>query len=237
MLCFPAAVCVIMNMTVCLAGVPLELTLHYPDYGPEFAPFRTDRPPAAAVPETVQPDPYEEQMALSLRASESLLAFDRVIFHGVAFRWRERAWILTAFSGTGKTTQYMQWKRLYGDKVQIINGDKPVLEFRDRDILVHPSPWRGKERMGQPISAPLGGVILLEQGPENRITRLSPRQAAGRIFCQLQLTRDTAEPVRRAAALAERLLRSVPLWQLTNRGDLASAQLTHDTIGKEENRE
>ena len=46
-------------------------------------------------------------------------------------------------------------------------------------------------------------------------------------------TRSTPLDVRRVCALEERLLQSVPVWQLVNRGDEASARLCRDTLAKE----
>ena len=172
-------------------------------------------------------------MELCTRACDALLPFERAIFHGVAFIWRGQAWLLTALSGTGKTTHYIQWKRQYGSEISIINGDKPVLDFSDEGISVHPSPWRGKENMGSMRSAPLGGIIMLKKGQGNAMRRVEPQEAVAELFMQFLFTRSTPLDVRRVCALEERLLQSVPVWQLVNRGDEASARLCHDTLAKE----
>lgn len=177
--------------------------------------------------------PYVEHMELCTRACDALLPFERAIFHGVAFIWRGQAWLLTALSGTGKTTHYIQWKRQYGGEISIINGDKPVLDFSEEGISVHPSPWRGKENMGSMRSAPLGGIIMLKQGQENAMRRVEPKEAVAELFMQFLFTRSTQLDVRRVCALEERLLQTVPVWQLVNRGDEASARLCHDKLAKE----
>ena len=105
-----------------------------------------------------------------------------------------------------------------------------ALEFRKDGILVHPSPWRGKEGLGSLDTAPLGGIILLEQNEENRMRRLLPAEAAGPLLTQLLFTRKNADDVRAACALEERLLAQVPVWLLQNRGDAASAALCRDTL-------
>lgn len=124
----------------------------------------------------------------------------------------------------------MLWKLCFGEEIQILNGDKPLLEFRKDGILVHPSPWRGKEGLGSLDTAPLGGIILLEQNEENRMRRLLPAEAAGPLLTQLLFTRKNADDVRAACALEERLLAQVPVWLLQNRGDAASAALCRDTL-------
>ena len=141
--------------------------------------------------------------------------------------------LLAADGGTGKTTHYNQWKRQYGGEISIIHGDKPVLDFSEEGISVHPSPWRGKENMGSMRSAPLGGIIMLKQGQENAMRRVEPKEAVAELFMQFLFTRSTPLDVRRVCALEERLLQTVPVWQLVNRGDEASARLCHDTLAKE----
>lgn len=166
------------------------------------------------------------------RASDVLLPFRRCAFHGVAFLWRSKAYIFTAPSGTGKTTQYVLWKMLYGDEIGVLNGDKPVLESRDDGLWVHPSPWMGKEGMGRAESAPLGGVIYLAQGQENTIRLMRPRESVVPVFAQFLFTAPGPEAVEQVCRLEEDMLRTVPVWLLTNRGDEASARLTHDTISQ-----
>ena len=104
---------------------------------------------------------------------------------------------------------------------------------------MHPSPWRGKENMGSMRSAPLGGIIMLKQGQENAMRRVEPKEAVAELFMQFLFTRSTPLDVRRERTIqyyrvtVERLLQTVPVWQLVNRGDEASARLCHDTLAKE----
>lgn len=235
-----------MKKTIELAGIPIGIDLLYTDALLTFSESFTDRSPVSSV--AVLPSeldavrnnyrddsstPYIEYMELCPRVSDALLSFDRVIFHGVAFKWRERAWIFTAPSGTGKTTQYIRWKTLFGGEVSIINGDKPVLSFANDNITVHPSPWNGKEGMGQQLSAPLGGIVMLRQSGKNSIERVSAKDAAGVLFIQFLFSRNTPDDVRRVCRMEERMLRNIPVWRLENRGDADSARLCHDTLAKE----
>lgn len=202
-----------MELTVVLAGIPVRLSLRSPAYAACFQPFWTEADPVAAVrvPEDALKEAaphYEagttpeqvEYLELGPRVCDALLPYGRILFHGAAILWRGRVWVFTANSGTGKTTQYMLWKLCFGSEIKILNGDKPLLEFREGGILVHPSPWRGKEGLGSLDAAPLGGIILLEQSEENRMRRLLPAEAAGpllRSCCLPARTRTmSAQPVR-----------------------------------------
>lgn len=233
------------TINIALGGIPLALALRSPVHLPEFAPFATDRAPLARVrvPEETlaarlartpeNPPDYEEMMALCPLTSDALIPYGRMLIHGAALLWRGRAWLLTGPSGTGKTTQYVLWKEQFPREVGILNGDKPVLELRAGEPWLHASPWSGKEGMSRQGCAPLGGIVLLEQGAENRMTPLAPGRVAGQLFMQLLFSRSTPAQVRQACALLEGALDRVPLWRLVNRGDPASARLCHDTLEKE----
>ena len=228
-----------MKISVKLAGLPMEIGLQYSKYLYIFAPFASEEPPMAFA--AISPDElvraaawypeggaaYAEMMELCPRVSDALLPFDRLVFHALAFEWRGRVWLLTGPSGVGKTTHYLRWKLRYGEELRLLNGDKPLLEIPPEGaITVHPSPWYGKEGMQQYFSGPLGGIILLEKAAENRMRRMTPREAAGCLFTQLLITR-------RACALEQALLERTPLWLLQNRGDSAAAELCRDTLSKE----
>ena len=63
--------------------------------------------------------------------------------------------------------------------------------------------------------------------------RVEPKEVVAELFMLFLFTRSTPLDVRRVCALEERLLQSVPVWQLVNRGDEASARLCRDTLAKE----
>ena len=234
-----------MKETIELAGIPLAIELATADHLAAYAPFKTKAAPLLRVGVSAReadalrrrcgqdgPASYWAHLLLSLKISDALLPYGRTVFHGVAFLWCGQAFLFTGESGVGKTTQYLLWKLLYGADVQMINGDKPILAFDGPRIWVHPSPWTGKEGMGQPIDAPLGGIVLLRQGPGNLIRRLTAEESTQALRAQLLVSRD-GPAVRR---MAERLAREVPVWLLTNRGDEASARICHDALAEHEKR-
>lgn len=235
-----------------LAGIPLRLQTESAIDHRVFERFKTGRPPdatAKSTPEFVElwkneydpgkPEWVAEYNEIASGVTKALLPFGRCVFHGVAFIWHAKAWIFTARSGVGKTTQYALWKILYDDEISILNGDKPILECRaDGTVYVHPSPWQGKENFGSMDSAQLGGIICLSRGNENSICRMKPVEALIPIYRQILYYADNAESAEQAIRVAEQVATSVPIWRLRNMGDKASAILTHDTLVRfEENEE
>lgn len=217
-----------------LGGVPLRLLCRFEHSG--FSLFATDEEPVTTLSLPMEPENSEKEFLwFAAKCGSALLPRNRMVFHGAAFLWRGKAWILTAPPGTGKTTQFLFWNLLYGDEVTILNGDKPVLsENGDGSFTVCPTPWRGKEFLGSSLSAKLGGIIYLAQDRENSIRRLSEQEAVEPIFGQILFCAEGREDLDSACVMEEKLLRSVPVWFLKNRGDEASAALCHETLQKYE---
>ena len=180
---------------------------------------------------------YGEYVISCNYACDELMKHGRMVFHGASFLWKGFAWLLSAPSGTGKTTQLRLWKKLFPDEFEIMNGDKPILEIKDSgEIIVHPSPWKGKENYGRDdLCAPLGGIIFLRQAKENTIRRMAPAESARKLFGRIYSTFNTEEEVLSAGRLLEAVLNAVPVWILDNKGDEASALLTRRTLSEERN--
>ena len=176
-------------------------------------------------------EPFTEFNLLLEHFCNQLLPYDRCLFHSVGICADNQAWLITAPSGTGKSTQYRNWKALFGDEVQLICGDKPILEFQNSgDIIVHPSPWRGKERWRGSSPAKLSGVVYLEQGLYNEISLMSASDALVPLYTQFLYQPETETQLRQVASMLDRMVSQIPVWKLVNTGDKASARLTYDTI-------
>lgn len=167
-----------------------------------------------------------ESKCLAALISDAIMPYNRLVFHCVAFLWHKKAWLITAPSGTGKTTQYRNLKRLYGDAIQVISGDNPVLHFQnDGTIMVYPSPWNGKENYSGNDTAPLAGIVWLSQNVENKIERLSPKDAVVPIFHEINTYSRTPEQVHQMFHLEEKIITSVPVWKFENTGTPASSEI------------
>ena len=231
------------QMTV--AGHPLRYAFLYPEtrFFLRPLPRRTegDDFDIAVTPELIEQgrnflepdssDPYVEYRCLIELTARRLLPFGGCVFHSVSFFWRDRAWLLTAPSGVGKTTQFCNWQRLHPDEITMISGDMPALETKsDGAVWVHPSSWNGKENLFSQLSAPLGGIVLLEQGTENQIAPLSPRDGVMPLLGQFMAVPETEEELLAMSALLDRMLRQVPVWKLVNLGNDASTELLRGTL-------
>ena len=76
------------------------------------------------------------------------------------------------------------------DGVKFINGDKPILEYKDNQFIAYGTPWMGKEGLGEKTQAPLCGLCFLEQAPENSIKRMTAAETSARLFTQILLPKE-----------------------------------------------
>ena len=262
------------EIAVTLAGLTFSCRLRYPESARYFQKPDPGAPRVGTgsvsmskedwaffVSDGAEETPHSEYSLLCFNFSDALLPYDRVLLHGVALRWRDRAWLICAASGVGKSTQARWLQQLRPGEFDIICGDRPVLQFchcepvtdvtgvairtpvqslplegkvspqaTDEVVLVHPSPWNGKEDWRGAPAAPLAGLILLERGEENRLVSLTDREAALPMYSHLIQTGCEPENIRRVAALETRLLQSVPIWKLTTHEVPASTKLLLGSI-------
>ena len=179
------------------------------------------------------PDPAFTEYVISCSyACDRLMEEKKIVFHGASFLWKDNAYVFSAPSGIGKTTQLRLWKEIFPDQVQILNGDKPILEVSNKEeVMVHPSPWKGKEGYGRDdIVAPLRGIILLKQAPFNRIRRIKPEEACKALFCRTYSTYNTEKEIHDAAKIVESILEKAPVFMLENKGDEESVWMTRHAL-------
>ena len=187
----------------------------------------------AALPEGVT-EHYVEFHCLMGASSLKLIEHGRCLFHAVALEYRGRAWLLTAASGVGKTTQLKNFMRLFPGEASVICGDMPVIEARDDgSVWVHASPWNGKERIsGLGNAAELGGMIFLAQAKENALEELSPRDAVMPVFRQFTVRPENKEQIELLAKLTERVCSAAPTYLFRNLGDDASTAMLKELFDK-----
>lgn len=156
------------------------------DEMPVFSVSVTDEQRTAELQIATEPttEEYAEALCLYREIAERIPLFDRVVFHGAAIAYEGKAYIFTAPSKTGKSTHVRLWKQVFGEKVTIINGDKPILSLKDGNITVHGTPFAGKENWQNNVSAPLGGICFLMQGKNNTISPVSPKDAFTKLCLQ-----------------------------------------------------
>lgn len=92
--------------------------------------------------------------------------------HSASILYREKAWLFSAPSGTGKSTHAKLWQDLYD--TPMLNGDLNLIGMKDGRPVVYGLPWCGTSGIFTTETYPLGGVIFLRQSDQNNIRSLTP---------------------------------------------------------------
>ena len=229
-----------------LADLPVTYRFLYPETAEKYRFFITEEAAGQPDAETKEEDfsiweaSYREEAGrteaefriMVLILSEYMLSHRRCVCHAVAVRWKGLVWLFSAWSGTGKTTLYRNWKKYLGDEAEILSRDMPFLECRDDgSVRVHVSPWNGKEGYHGEGSGKLGGILFLKQGQENRMEHMMSREAILPVFRMILVPLRSPETAHLTALMTERILKSrIPIWSFENTGDLRSAQASTAAI-------
>ena len=173
------------------------------------------------------PEPFLERAAIQRRFAEHLLMHGTLLLHGSALALDGRGYLFTARSGTGKSTHTRLWREVFGNRVQMVNDDKPFARLTAAGVTVHGSPWSGKHGLDSNISVPLAGICLLERGAENVIRPAAPEELKELLKGFRPRTDAQAAAY---DALLEELLCRVPLWHLDCNKDPTAARTAHDAM-------
>ena len=156
----------------------------------------------------------ETQNTFSHIALEELLLHrDRIILHASFIASELGGILFSGPSGVGKSTQAALWERFEGARQ--INGDRPILGREDDRWIAYGSPYAGSSRCHVNESCPVRAIVLLEQGAENRLTRLTVGQAFHRLFAQTTVNSWNPWFVERVCDLVSHLAASVPVYCLS----------------------
>lgn len=159
-------------------------------------------------------DNYIEIIVTLLRIADELPDRNKFLMHGAVVAWNQRGYIFTAPSGTGKTTHARLWKKYLGPDVEIINGDKPILEVKEEEIIAYGTPWAGKERLQKNTCVPVRGVCFLRQGEMNNIHKLNKREALLLLLPQIYIMSDSKK-AGRTLELFGKVLEQIPVYEFS----------------------
>ena len=211
-------------LKISVAGIVFEIEHAYPHIAAQCASYLCDGEPSHTVrvtPEMILrekqsatgevSDGYCESLAAYREISRYLARHDALLLHSAVIEVNGRAIAFSARSGTGKSTHIRLWKRVLGDRVRIVNGDKPIIRFRnDGTPIAYGTPWAGKEGWQRNVGVPLQSIVILRRGETDRILPLSKEEAALELLGQI-LIGETEGEAAASMEMLDRLIASVDL--------------------------
>lgn len=234
-----------MENTYCFAGLSMRVNTVGTGVHRLCRPYATNAPARIAVRVTQDDiehersredrpgysDAYLEALAVCRKVAEKTPEHGTFLFHGSAIAVDGQAYVFTARSGTGKSTHARLWRDMLGERAVMVNDDKPLVRVHaDGTATAYGTPWDGKHRLSHNIAAPVRAICILERAEENRIRRISKREALPTLLQQAY------RPASRAAlahtlALIDRL--NVNLYRLGCNMEMGAAEVAYAAMSGE----
>lgn len=168
---------------------------------------------AEGLPNHRRTDCFLENNAIHALLAERLVEENVLLMHGSALCMDGQAYLFTAKSGTGKSTHARLWREAFGDRVWMINDDKPMLRIEETGVTVYGTPWDGKHHLSRNASAKLKAIVNLTRDESNHIAPMSRADAFPVLMKQCFGSRNPAT-MARVMELEKRLLRAVDFYTL-----------------------
>ncbi len=132
---------------------------------------------------------YLETLAVYRKICERLVDDNIILVHSSVLMVDGQAVMFLAPSGTGKSTHSRLWCQVYGERVTMINDDKPLVSVRTDNngthLTVYGTPWCGKHGIETNTSAPVKAIFILKRSETNYTKKLSPKEAFPYIYRQI----------------------------------------------------
>lgn len=159
-----------------------------------------------------------------------LLRFDGMLLHASAVEMDGKAYLFSGPSGMGKSTHTRLWQQEFGSAAQVFNDDKPALRLIDDRWYAYGTPWCGKDGINQNRKVPLGAICFLKRGSENRIRPLTAAEAVPLLYGQTMYRLRKPENALRLMSAVDKLVRTIPIYELENLPNAAAARLSCETM-------
>ena len=152
-----------------------------------------------------------------------------VRMHASVVSLEGKGYLMTAPSGTGKSTHTRLWRQCF-DQCELVNDDNPVVRIEQGKAMVYGSPWSGKTPCYRNVCHPVGAYVRLFQEPENNIHPYQPLEAYAMLLPAMScMVWDKRMQTGVSKTVAE-MVRLNPMYRLGCRPDEAAARLCRDTI-------
>ena len=183
----------------------------------------------AAKPNCLSTKPQLENFAFSNIFNRAAIKHGVMLVHSSALIYNNGAYLFSADSGVGKSTHTKLWLKAFGDKVHIMNDDKPVVRLYDDHAQAFGTPFDGGSGIAHNENYPLKAIIFVERGEKNSVRIPTSREIIQKLYFQTarMVNRETAEKM---LLNFEKLLTLSKFYVLTCNMDISAAYVAFDGI-------
>ena len=173
-----------------------------------------------------------ENLAFSTQFNRRAIRFQTMLVHSSAVVCDGRAYLFSADSGVGKSFHTRLWLQAFGDRVHILNDDKPVVCMSGEVPMVCGTPFDGGTGIALNESVPLGAIVFIERGGQNAVRVPAAKEIIQRLYFQTVRIVNAATADRMLDNFA-RLISMTKFYVLTCNTDIAAAYTAYNAVAGE----
>lgn len=154
-----------------------------------------------------------------------------LLVHASVIRKDGYGYLMTAPSGTGKSTHTHLWyKNIPG--CDLMNDDNPIVRVTGDDAIIYGSPWSGKTPCYKNTQAPIGAFVRIQQRPENTIRQMRAVEAFATLLPAVSSMKWDARVYHGICDTVSLLLGKVRVFELGCLPNEEAALLCYETVRK-----
>ncbi len=229
-------------MVYSIAGVNFKINLEYKNALPYLAPYRTFEQAEfeiSAPKDEVESvltrfgngsRAYAEFLVIASQISKTLLKHKQgLLFHSSAIAYNDSAILISAPSGTGKSTHARYWKETFGDLVKYINDDKPFIRLENGEFYAYGSPWNGKHGLSSNARVKLKVLCFIERAEKTSVEEID-KSLVIPLFMEQILRFNDEELIDNLFKLLDEFFKKVKIVKIKCANEKTSAQIVFDGI-------
>lgn len=170
-----------------------------------------------------------ENFAFSCDFNRKVIPYQTMLVHSSALIYQGGAYLFSGESRVGKSTHTKLWLKAFGDRVHIMNDDKPVVRLYEDKAVAFGTPFDGGSGIALNESYPLKAIIFIERGEQNSVRFPTSKEVIQKLYFQTahMVDADTAEKM---LLTFEKLLLLTKFYILTCNMNISAAHVAFDSI-------
>jgi len=196
---------------------------------PEFSLFYRRLHQAAKEKNDIVIDLNELAFNLFL-LKHSFLNHQALIIHAAGGSLQGKGLVFSAPSGTGKST--LSRLLMQDQRHQLFSEERLIIRLIQKKWHVWGTPWQGEGGIAVNKQAPLAALVFLRQAETTAVRRAAPEVAFRSLLQTVSIPWYSKKWTSRGLTLTERLLQTVPAYELFFRPDESVLDAVAGLIGE-----
>lgn len=162
--------------------------------------------------------------------SYAVLNHEACVLHGVVMEYEGKGILVTAASGTGKTTHTRMWRD--EENALILNGDRCLCRKIKGIWYAYGMPWSGSSGEYINRKVPINAIVCLKQGKENTVRRMELMEATLAMMQRIYAPLWNGNLQNKAFDITEDLACMIPVLELSCTPTKEAVEVLKDALFK-----